>query len=86
MMAGNNLAGVTAAKAARSAAPVAAEKGRAGEGNIKQRAVQMTLYLEQPSYDQLRELEIALGDASEDWRDDDVVARFRAVVEEASAA
>lgn len=31
-------------------------KPRAGEGNIKQRATQMTLYLEPPAYDQLREL------------------------------
>lgn len=34
----------------------AAKQARAGEGNIKQRATQMTLYLEDPAYDQLREL------------------------------
>ncbi len=46
----------TAAKPARSAPKKAAPAPQAGQGTLKQRTTQLTMYLEGPVYDQLREL------------------------------
>jgi hypothetical protein len=46
----------TAGKPARLAPKMAAPEPQTGQGTLKQRTTQLTMYLEGPVYDQLREL------------------------------